>query len=119
MLTRSLGLQPDRADVTQQLGRLGCLPWQRRVLDLAGVLHGPLADCPVLTSGNRVKPSSCCCRMQSYINHDGTAAIASIGSELSQIAVADVEEVGVPAISLTGSPSALYLSPYPCCASLV
>eukprot|EP00891_Asterochloris_glomerata_P002381 jgi/Astpho2/2381/Aster-05640 len=30
---------------------------------------------------------------ESYINHDGTAAIASIGSELSQIAVADVEEL--------------------------
>ena len=89
-------LQPDTAGVTQQLGRLGCLPLQRRLLDLAGVLYQRLAVSPAFQSGNELN-TSCCCRMQSYVNHDGTGAIASIGSELSQIAVADVEEVGLPA----------------------
>ena len=65
-----------------------------------------------------MKTTSCYCCMQSYVNNDGTSAIASIGSELSQIAVADVAEVGVPAASLPGSPTVLYLRPCPCCASL-
>ena len=89
-------LQPDTADVTKQLGRPGCLPLQQRLVDLAGVLLEHLAVCPAFPPGNEIN-TSCCCRMQSYINHDGTGAIASIGSELSQIAVADVEEVGLPA----------------------
>ena len=53
--------------------------------------------------------------MQSYVNNDDTGAIASIGSELSQIAVTDVAEVG----SLAGTSSVLFLKFCPGCMSLV